>query len=139
MASHQIDQSGKVQAGSDADVENYASPESIHSHTQVVKNKGFDITAFYYSSRDGALLKYVPTYSIAEQALLNVMLVQPPNDRWTTVMSFEAFISRLADTSHLEVLRAAGYWRQPGRLGADWKDVRQQFPDVSVQYPRDEL
>lgn len=139
MASHQIDQSGNVRTGSDPDAVNFASPESIHLHTQVLKNKGFDLTAFYYSTRDGALLKYGPTYSIAEQALLKAKLVQPADDRWTTVLSFEAFISRLANNSHLEVLKAAGYWRQTGRLGADWKDMRQQFPDAFVQPPRDEL
>ncbi|MFJ7284145.1 hypothetical protein [Pseudomonas sp. NPDC099000] len=141
MASHQIVQSDDAQPGSNADADNanFASPESIHSHTQALKNKGFDMTAFYYSTRDGALLKYAPTYSIAEQALLKVKLVQPPNDRWTTVLSFESFISRLANHSHLDVLKAAGYWRQAGRLGVDWKDIRQQVPDVSVQYPRDEL
>lgn len=139
MASHQIDQSDDARPGSNVDAAYFASPDSIHSHTQVVKNKGFGITAFYYSSRDGALLKYVPTYSIAEQALLKVKLVQPSNDQWTTVLSFDAFISRLANNSHLEVLKAGGYWRQAGRLGADWKVIRQQFPDVSVQHPRDEL
>lgn len=134
MASHQI-----VQSGSNADADNFASPESIHSHTQVLKNKGFEITAFYYSTRDGALLKYLPTYSIAEQALLAVKLVQPPNDQWATVLSFDAFISRLANGSTLEVLKAGGYWRQAGRLGTDWKIIRQQVPDVPVQHTRDEL
>lgn len=138
MASHQIAQYD-ARPGSNVDTAYFASPESIHSHTQVVKNKGFGITAFYYSSRDGALLKYVPTYSIAEQALLKVKLVQPPNDQWTTVLSFDAFISRLANNSHLEVLKAGGYWRLAGRMGTDWKNVRQQFPDVSGQLPRDEL
>ncbi|MCP1516165.1 hypothetical protein J2Y74_000475 [Pseudomonas migulae] len=140
MASHQIVQSD-AQPGSNADADNanFASPESIHSHTQVLKNRGFEITAFYYSTRDGALLKYVPTYSIAEQALLAVKLVQPPNDQWSTVLSFDAFISRLANNSNLEVLKAAGYWRQAGRLGADWKVIRTYFPDVPVQHPRDEL
>ncbi|MHC8316401.1 hypothetical protein [Pseudomonas sp. LB3P31] len=136
MASHQIVQSA---SNAIADHGNYASPESINSHTQVVKNKGFDLTAFYYSSRDGALLKYVPTYSIAEQALLKVKLVQPPDDQWSTVLSFDAFISRLAANSHLEVLKAGGYWRLTGRMGADWKEVRQQYPDSPVHLPRDEL
>jgi len=117
----------------------FPSPSLIYAHTHALKAKGFDITAYYYSTRYGALLKYTPNYSSVEKTFLQTSQLPLVDGKWITVSSTEEFISRLAEIGNLEVLLAAFYWRQAGRLGLDWKVTRQQGPDVFDKPARDEL
>lgn len=107
----------------------YASAASVYEHTHALKAKGFDIAAFYYSTRHGALLKYVPTHTSEEGRFLLTGQLLPSAD----------FVQRLANFGVLKVLKTAVDWNQPGRLGQDWKTTRQQVPDVSDKPTRDEL
>jgi hypothetical protein len=126
MASHQLAQSVSAPTADEVD---YASAASVYAHTHVLKAKGFDIGAFYYSTRHGALLKYEPTHTLKEGVFL----------RTGQLLSSEDFVFRLANIGQLKVLKAAPGWNQPGRLGQDWRVTRQQAIDVSDNPTRDEL
>ena len=139
MAGHQLFRALDTADNSTEAYANHPSPSLIYAHTHALKARGFDITAYYYSTRYGALLKYTPNYSSAEKTLLQTNQVQLVDGKWITVSSSEEFISRLAEIGNLEVLLAAFYWRQAGHLGRDWKVIRQQGPDVFDKPARDEL
>ncbi|KAA0982409.1 DUF4329 domain-containing protein [Pseudomonas sp. ANT_J28] len=108
---------------------NYATAGSVYAYTHVLTAKGFNIEAFYYSTRHGALLKYVPAHTQEEARFLLT----------GQLLSSEDFVYRLANVSVLKVLKTAADWNQPGRLGQDWKITRQQVPDVFDRPTRDEL
>lgn len=127
MASYQL--SASLTASAAMDEVTFAAPAQVHACTHALKDKGFDIEAYYYSTRFGALLRYVPAYTREERALLLP----------TQSLSSEAFVSRLAETGVFKVLKAADDWRQEGRLGLHWKVRRQDMPDVSDKPTRDEL
>ncbi|MGL6243993.1 hypothetical protein [Pseudomonas sp.] len=130
VASHQIQPANRtVTTASETDDARFAAPALVHAHTYALQAKGFDISAYFYSTGHGALLKYVPVYSKAEESLL---LAQQ-------TLSSEEFISRLADIGQLRVLDAAYGWNQTGRLGRDWKVRRKEVADVSDKPTRDEL
>ncbi|MHC8289203.1 hypothetical protein ACYZUD_20800 [Pseudomonas sp. XS1P51] len=127
MAGYQLSRSATTPAVPEE--VDYASAASVYAHTHALKAKGFDIAAFYYSTRYGALLKYVPTHTAQEGRFLLT----------GQLLSAEDFVFRLANISLLKVLKTASDWNQPGRLGQDWKITRQQTPDVSDKPTRDEL
>lgn len=127
MAGHQlISPQDPIWTASDL---NFPPPNQVMAHTHALKAKGFDITAYYYSTRGGALFTYVPAYSPAEKALL---LTEP-------ALAADQFISRLADIGILKVLRAASDWMQAGRLGILWRIEREQASAKTDKPTRDEL
>ena len=111
----------------------------MYLHTHALKDKGFKIISYYYSTPHGALLKYVPQYTQAETALLRTKQAERVDDQWVTRLSTADFISQLADIGELRVLTAAHYWNQSGRLGSNWKTDRLQAPLAPVSFHRDEL
>lgn len=141
VAGHQLFQvAGSTLAErSDATDANFASPAQVHAYTHALKAKGFDINAYYYSTRFGALLKYTPTYSASERTLLLTQPVQLVEGKWATVLSTDVFITRLADIGNLQVLKPAYFWNQARRLGSDWSLRRQQVQDIFPHPTRDEL
>ena len=141
IASHQLYLSGTSTLAVDADqvYANFASPWLVYLHTHSLKSKGFPISSYYYSTPHGALIKYVPQYTQAEQALLRTKQAERVGGQWITRLSTADFISQLADIGELRVLTAAHYWNQTGRLGHNWKTDRQQVPLAPVSFHRDEL
>jgi hypothetical protein len=107
----------------------YASARTIYAYIHAMKAKGFDIGAFYYSTRHGALLKYVPNYTLEEGRFLLT----------GQSLAAEELVQELANVGSLTVLKTAADWKQSGRLGQDWKITRQQVPDASDKPTRDEL
>ncbi|MNO92625.1 hypothetical protein D3C76_842060 [compost metagenome] len=107
----------------------YASARTIYAYIHAMKAKGFDIGAFYYSTRHGALLKYVPNYTLEEGRFLLT----------GQSLAAEELVQELANVGLLTVLKTAADWKQSGRLGQDWKITRQQVPDASDKPTRDEL
>lgn len=107
----------------------YASAGTVYAYTHALKAKGFDIGALYYTTRHGALLKYIPAHTSQEGRFLLTGQLLPAED----------FVKRLAEVGSLSVLKTAADWNQPGRLGEDWKITRQKLPDVSDKPTRDEL
>ncbi|MCP1474216.1 hypothetical protein ABIA54_001697 [Pseudomonas sp. EB276 TE3739] len=141
VASHQMHLSGNTTLGTDAQhvQANFASPAQVLARTHQLKDQGFAIQAFYYSTPYGVLLKYVPVYTPAERDLLSTRLVAYENGRWVTRLSPGEFISRLGALGELSVLVAGHYWRQTGRQGGSWSSSRQQMPSPGFARRRDEL
>ncbi|VEF07857.1 Uncharacterised protein [Pseudomonas fluorescens] len=119
--------------------ENFASKGSVHAHTFGLKAKGFEIQAYYYSTPQGALLKYIPGYSEAERNLFRAKEAEVVDGQWVTQITPGSFITQLAKLAELRVLKAAGYWRREGRIGGDWRTARQQPRLKAQKTVRDEL
>lgn len=141
MAGHQLYASGNTTLTKDPEqvYANYASPALVFAHTFALKDKGFAITAHYYSTPHGALVKYVPGYSAEERNLLTTKTADVVDGQWVTRLSPGSFISQLANFAELRVLEAAHYWNLEGRLGTDWRTSRQQAPVGLQKLSRDEL
>jgi hypothetical protein len=128
-----------VVAGEEISYASFISTGIVESHTHDLKAKGFNIQAFYYSTPYGALLKYVPTYSQAEKALLMTKQVDVIDGQRRTLLSTTEFISKLAELGELRVLKASFYWNRTGRLGSNWRVSRQEVPLAPIKFRRDEL
>jgi hypothetical protein len=141
MASHQLYLSGVSPQAADEELvySSFTSPMLMHLHTHALKAKGFNISAYYYSTPHGALIKYVPEYTQAEKELLLTRQVDFVDGRWETRLSMADFISKLAEIGELRVLQAAVFWNRTGRLGQTWKVVRRQLPLAPVRFQHDEL
>ncbi|MGE8152385.1 hypothetical protein ACQKP5_14180 [Pseudomonas vancouverensis] len=117
------------QAGLTMDGVDYASKVSVWISTLNLKSKRFNIEAFYYSTRSGALLKYVPSNSAQE----GVFLSQPSSG------SSEDLVSRLKYFGVMRVLTSASGWNQLGNLGEDWQIARLRVSTQTDRPTRDEL
>lgn len=141
VASHQLHLSGNTSLGVDSEhvQANFASPAQLQAHTHQLKDQGFAIQTYYFSTPHGVLLKYIPVYTAAERKLLSTRQVAYEKGRWVTRLSPGEFISRLGALGELSVLVAGHYWRQTGRQGATWPIGRQQTPSPGIVRRRDEL
>lgn len=141
VAAHQLFLSGNTTQAPDNEqvYANYASPLMVRERTHDLKDKGFDIRHHYYTSPHGVLLRYTPQYSAAEKTLLSTAPVAFEGGRWITKLGPEDFITRLVELGDFRVLIAGHYWRQTGRMGKQWREQRQQSPNLGVIHTRDEL
>ncbi|WP_294738969.1 hypothetical protein [uncultured Pseudomonas sp.] len=78
----------------------------------------------YLSCRGGALLKYVPSFSTQETALLQPSLPPTPSK----------LVSQLRKVGQLSVLDTDAFWTHQGALGDEWQveDVQHQPEDQDV-------
>lgn len=141
VASHQFSLSGNTLLVADNEQirSHFADPALVYAHTHELKNKGFDIRAYYYSTPSHELLKYLPVYSDAERDLLLTRSVIHDNGRWISRLTPGQFVSRLMQLGELQVLVAGQYWRHTGRLGSGWRTRRQQPSTLGAVRVRDEL
>ncbi|MGX9865794.1 DUF4329 domain-containing protein [Pseudomonas moraviensis] len=141
VASHQFSLSGNTLLVVDSEQirNNFADPAQVHAHTHELKNQGFDIRAYYYSTPGHELLKYTPVYSDAEQDLLLTRSIVYENGQWISHLTPGQFVSRLMQLGELQVLVAGQYWRHTGRLGSGWRTRRQQPSVRGTVRIRDEL
>lgn len=141
VATHQLYLSGNTTLAPDIEqvYANFASPSMVHAHTHELKNKGFAIKDYYYSTPHGVLLRYTPGYTPAEASLLLMKQAEFKNGKWEAVLSPGAFISRLVDLGDFRVLMGGHYWRQTGRMGTQWRERRQTLPGPGIVRYRDEL
>jgi hypothetical protein len=142
VASHQFNLSANLTLS--ADVEqiraNFPAPDRVHAHTHLLKNKGLNIQAYYYSTPEQVLLKYTPDYSAAENnLLLSAGFLVFKDGRWISRLSPSEFVSQLTQLGELLVLVAGHYWRQTGRMGDGWKTRRQQPSTEGSVRSKDEL
>ncbi|MGB3125700.1 MAG: DUF4329 domain-containing protein [Pseudomonas sp.] len=100
-----------------------------------LKEQGLSISGVYLSTRDGALLSYLPTFSQAEYNLLDT------TGKWTASSGYTAFapapsrfISELARIGQLQVIRSGEFWTARTRLHADLK-----LPGPRQRPTKDEL
>ncbi len=141
VASHQFHLSGNTTLAPDTDDvrANFASPARVHAHTHELKNQGFDIQDYYYSTPNHVLIRYTPVYSQAERDLLLARPVDFEAGRWVSRLSPGEFVSQLMELGEFRVLLAGHYWRQTGRMGAGWRVRRQQPVTEGGARVRDEL
>lgn len=141
VAAHQLHLSGNTTLVPDAEAvgANFAAPGLVYAYTHDLKNKGFDIRHYFYSTPHQVLLKYTPVYSDAERDLLLTRSVFFINGRWTNRLSPGEFISRLAALGEFRVLVAGHYWRQSGVIRRDWNLQREQPSPQGTIRIRDEL
>ncbi|MFZ3280073.1 DUF4329 domain-containing protein [Pseudomonas sp.] len=141
VASHQFHLSGNTTLAPDPEAINgyFPAPAQVHAHTHELTAQGFGIRDCYFSSPDGALLKYTPVYTPAERRLLLTKPVVFQGGRWVGRLSPGAFVSRLMEQGDLRVLVAGHYWKQVGQMGSAWRTRRQQAQDFEVVAERDEL
>ncbi|MBC8997098.1 DUF4329 domain-containing protein [Pseudomonas sp. N40(2020)] len=141
IASHQFHLSGNTTLGPDVDEvhANFTSPDQVHAHTHRLKDKGFAIRDYYYSTAHGVLLKYTPVYSDAERSLLLTQPVVFEGGRWVSKLSPGEFISKLMEMGEFRVVVAGYYWKQTGRMGSRWRSRRQQPAGAGIVRSRDEL
>ena len=141
MACHQLYLSGNTALVPDTEkvYANFASVHQVYLHTHALKNKGFQIRDYYYSTLHGVLLRYTPLYTKAEESLLLTEPAEFKGGRWVARLTPDQFISRIVELGDFRVLLAGEYWRQTGRLGAQWRIRRQQSPSLGIMRHRDEL
>lgn len=141
VATHQLYLSGNTTLVPDIEqvYANFASPPMVREHTQYLKDRGFEIKDYYYSTPYGVLLRYTPVYTRAEKDLLSMKAVEFKNGAWQAQLSSGDFISRLVDLGDFRVLIAGYYWRQSGRMGVKWRERRRQPHGLGVVWYRDEL
>jgi hypothetical protein len=141
VATHQLYLSGNTTLAPDTEqvYANFASPSMVHAHTHDLKNKGFAIKDYYYSTPSSVLLRYTPRYTQAEKELLLTKPVEFRDGRWESQLTPGDFISRLVDLGEFRVLIAGYFWRQTGRMGLKWRERRLQSRDAGFVRGRDEL
>lgn len=141
VATHQLYLSGNTTLAPDDEqvYANFASPSMVREHTQYLKDRGFAIKDFYYSTPHGVLLRYTPVYTHAEKDLLSMNAVEFKNGKWEAQLSSGDFISRLVDLGDFRVLIAGYYWKQSGRMGVKWRERRNQPATPGGVWYRDEL
>ncbi|KAB2523600.1 DUF4329 domain-containing protein [Pseudomonas sp. GXM4] len=141
VASHQFSLSGNTLLVADNEQirSNFAEPALVYAHTHELKNQGFDIRGYYYSTPGHELLKYTPVYSDAERDLLLTRSVVYENGRWVSRLTPGQFVSRLLQLGEFQVLVAGAYWRHTGHLGSGWRIRRQQPAAEGAVRIRDEL
>ncbi|MGY2342509.1 DUF4329 domain-containing protein [Pseudomonas sp. SDO5532_S415] len=141
VASHQLYLSGNTTLVPDIEqvYANFASPSMVREHTRYLKDRGFAIKDFYYSTPHGVLLRYTPVYTHAENDLLSMKAVEFKDGAWQAQLSSGDFISRLIDLGDFRVLIAGYYWKQSGRMGVKWRERRHQSPGLGIVWHRDEL
>ncbi|MHC8356026.1 DUF4329 domain-containing protein [Pseudomonas sp. LB3P81] len=141
VASHQFYLSGNTTLAPDTEevYANFAAPSLVYAHTHDLRDKGFQIKDYYYSSPHGVLLRYTPGYTRAEKDLLLTKPVDFAGGKWVERLSPATFISSLVDLGDFRVLIAGHYWRQTGRMGTKWRERRKQSSSLVMTWSRDEL
>lgn len=141
VATHQLYLSGNTTLVPDDEqvYANFASPSMVRRHTRELKDAGFAIKDYYYSTPLGVLLRYTPRYTHAENDLLSMKTVEFKNGKWEALLSPADFISRLVDFGEFRVLMTGHYWKQSGRMGVKWRERRSQLPKRGAVWMRDEL
>ncbi|WP_166218170.1 DUF4329 domain-containing protein [Pseudomonas atagonensis] len=141
VASHQLYLSGNTTLAADDEQvhANFAAPFMVRAHTHDLKDKGFDIKDYYYSTPYGVLIRYSPGYTQAERELLRSKQVEFSGGKWVTRLSPAQFISRLVELEEFRVLIAGPYWKQSGRIGSTWRSRRKLPAQLGVIKRREEL
>ncbi|NVZ18812.1 DUF4329 domain-containing protein [Pseudomonas costantinii] len=96
-----------------------------------LKRKGLPINRIYLSTRDGALLSYLPTFSNDEINLFDSTLKWSKTSGYSRLAPKPSWvITELARIGELRVIHPGGFWRQRGRVRADFKEVNGSYvPD----------
>lgn len=94
--------------------------------TRVLKRNALPGSGCYLTCRGGALLKFTPSHTASETALLEKGL-----DAGVT-----AFFTGLLSTSKLQVLEVDDFWSRRGQINDQWQPAKKALPEKP---DRDEL
>ena len=110
-------------------LDNFVSRDDLRLYQDIVKSNRPVAKSVYLSCRGGALLNYVPSFTLEETQLLGVGSSPLPS----------ALVSRLREVGKLSVLETDSFWTRLGTLGTEWqiKDVQTEPDPQAVQYGRD--
>jgi hypothetical protein len=101
--------------------------------TRVLKSNAVPGSSCYLTCRGGALLKFTPSHTTSETAVL---------DKGVSA-GVTAFFTKLLGTSRLQVLEVDDFWNRRGPISAGWLPPAQKVvpedPDASEKPDRDEL
>jgi hypothetical protein len=101
--------------------------------TRVLKSNAVLGSSCYLTCRGGALLKFTPSHTTSETAVL---------DEGVSA-GVTAFFTKLLGTSRLQVLEVDDFWNRRGPISAGWLPLAQKVvpedPDASEKPDRDEL
>ena len=107
----------------------FASLDDWRSYVSVVNNNRPVAESCYLACREGALLKYVPSHTTDEAALLSPGLAPDPS----------VLVERMRHVGKLSVVQTDDFWTRRGMLGDDWPhNGVQSLPDTDDSlYGRD--
>lgn len=113
-------------------VDNIALADLLFS-TRVLKRNAAPGSSCYLTCRGGALLKFTPSHTTSESAVLDGGMSE----------GVTAFFTRLLATSRLQVLEVDDFWNRRGPISAGWLPPAQKVvpegPGPSEKPDRDEL
>ncbi|WP_248732284.1 DUF4329 domain-containing protein [Pseudomonas sp. MWU13-2517] len=122
-AAHLVFHSGLDQperAGEDAYRMTFVSWREVGFYLHTLKSAGVAVNALYLSTRDGALLGYLPSFSNEEYNLLDSHLKWSKADGYTAYAPAPSHVVfELARLGELRVIHPSAFWRVRGKLGAD--------------------
>ncbi|AZE52767.1 hypothetical protein C4K03_0583 [Pseudomonas synxantha] len=90
---------------------NFAAKDDLSAYLAVIKSNAPDAKSLYLACRGGALLKYVPSFTVAESTLLGPGTAPDPS----------VLVSQLSAHGGLSVVVADAFWTREGMLGEGWK------------------
>ncbi|WP_256352266.1 DUF4329 domain-containing protein [Pseudomonas yamanorum] len=105
-------------------LQSFVSTHDLRRYVEVLQRNLPQAQSCYLSCRGGALLKYVPSFSTQETALLQPSLPPTPSK----------LVSQLRRVGQLSVLDTDAFWTHQGALGEEWQveDVQHQPEDQDV-------
>ncbi|WP_226455649.1 hypothetical protein [Pseudomonas sp. AF03-9] len=109
--------------------EHFVARDELGFYRNLLKVGGVKGAFCYLSTRQGALLKYVPGFYPQEEDLFTGQLFFGPDDYAPT-----AWVARLATDGVLDVLDTDDYWTRKGVVKVNWTlSVDEQPPPIQVQ------
>jgi hypothetical protein len=114
--------------------EHFVARDELGFYRNLLKVGGVKGAFCYLSTRQGALLKYVPRFYPQEEDLFTGQLFFGPDDYAPT-----AWLARIATDGVLDVLDPDDYWTRKGVMKVNWKlGVDELPPPIQVQPPHPE-
>lgn len=111
---------------------NFVDIKDLRRYVAVLQRNSPEGESCYLTCRGGALLKYIPSFSTQETALLQPSLPPSPSE----------LVGRLGGGGNLSVLDTDAFWTQRGELGEEWQAGEVQGAgedDMEFGRDRDEL
>ena len=109
--------------------EHFVARDELGFYRNLLKVGGVKGAFCYLSTRQGALLKYLPRFYPQEEDLFTGQLFFGPDEYTPT-----AWLARVATDGVLDVLDPDDYWTRKGVLKVNWKlSVDKQSPPIQVQ------
>lgn len=118
---------------------NFASWRNVDLYTHGRdREEGGQLDMYYLSTLDGALIKFTPDYTRAEDQVLMEHRQWTPGSNPAKVPRISEVLSLLAGRQQLRVLRAGSFWSRRGLISQDLKLKLSQPWDEPIR-DRDEL